>query len=148
MQIEGKIMLKAPVQKLWNSILEPDILAACVPGVESLKVTGDKVYEGVIKQKVGPFSVKLKGVITWVEFNPTSHLKGTVKGEALGGMGTIMGEMIIDFKEIQKDEVELSYNMNVNIVGKLSVLGDRMMRAKAKSMEEEMTKNFQEKLVA
>ncbi len=147
MLLEGKIILKAPIQKLWTSILEPDILAACVPGVESLELKGDNLYEGLIKQKVGPFSIKMKGSVKMIELDSPKHLKGTIKGEALGGMGTIIGELIIDFNEIQKDEVELAYNCNVNITGKLSVVGDRVMRVKAKSMEKEMTKNFQEKLV-
>ena len=89
----------------------------------------------------------MKGSVKMIELDAPKHLKGTIKGEALGGMGTIIGELVIDFNEVQKEEVELSYNCNVNITGKLSVVGDRVMRVKAKSMEKEMTKNFQEKLV-
>lgn len=147
MLFEGKITLKANIQKLWNSILEPNILAACIPGMESLELKGNNVYEGVIKQKVGPFSLKVKAAVNMIELNPPNHLKGTIKGEALGGMGTVMGDVIVDFKEINKEDVEITYKMSVNIVGKLSAVGDRIMRAKAKSMEEEITKNFQTKLV-
>ena len=147
MLIEGKVTLKAPIQSLWDSILKPDILASCVPGVESLELKGNNLYEGVIKQKVGPFSVTMKGSVEMVELVPPTHLKGKIKGEAFAKMGTVMGEMIVDFKEIQKDEVELTYSANVNITGKLATFGDRIMSAKAKDMEKEVTKNFQEKLI-
>lgn len=147
MLIEGKVALKAPIQNLWDSMLKPDILAACVPGVESLELKGDNVYEGIVKQKVGPFSLKMQGTVKMVELDPPKHLKGTIRAEALGKMGIVMGELVIDFMEVQKGEVEITYSANVNMTGKLATFGDRIMRAKAKDMEKEMTKNFQEKLI-
>ena len=42
--------------------------------------------------------------------------------------------------------MELSYRTDVNIVGKLAMFGDRIMRAKAKKVEEEFTIALQEKL--
>lgn len=147
MLIEGKITLKAPIEKLWDSLLEPNNLAACIPGMEQLELKDNNVYEGTNKQKLGPFSIKLKASVTMIELDKPNHLKGTIKGEALGGMGTVMGEVIVDFTDVGNDDVEIAYKMNVNIVGKLSVVGDRIMRAKAKSMEADIQKNFQEKLV-
>ena len=61
-------------------------------------------------------------------------------------MGTVLSEISMDLTELQKDEVELSYYINSTITGKLATFGDRIMRAKAKSMEKEMTTNFHEKL--
>ncbi len=147
MLIEGKVTLNAPIKKIWDNILEPNTLAKIVPGAESLVLKGEKEYVGVIKQKLGPFSIKVNGSVTWVEFTPTNHLKGTIKGELLGGMGLIIGDLIIDLNEVKKDEVEVSYKASFNITGKVSVVGDRIIRAKAKDMEKEMAKNFQEKLV-
>ncbi len=147
MIVEGKTTLKADIQKLWNSILDPKILAACVPGVESLELKGNNVYDGALKIKIGFISVKGKGALTMVELNPPNHFKGTIKGEALGGMGTVVGEMVVDFKEIKKDEVDLSFRVDLKITGKLAGFGDRIMNAKAKSMQEETLKNFQEKLI-
>jgi carbon monoxide dehydrogenase subunit G len=147
MLIEGKVTLNAPIKKIWDNILEPKTLANIVPGAESLELKGDKVYEGVIKQKLGPFSIKVKGTVTWVEFNPTTHLKGAIKADLLGGMGMINGDLIIDLNEIKKEEVEVAYKASFTITGKVSVVGDRIIRAKAKDMERDMAKNFQEKLV-
>ena len=79
MLIEGKVTIKAPIQKLWDSVLEPDILAACVPGMESLELKENNVYEGINKQKVGPFKIKMKGSVQMVELNAPKYLKGTIK---------------------------------------------------------------------
>ena len=37
MLIEGKVTLKAPIQKIWDSVLVPEILSSCVPGGESME---------------------------------------------------------------------------------------------------------------
>jgi carbon monoxide dehydrogenase subunit G len=42
--------------------------------------------------------------------------------------------------------VEVAYKSEVNIVGKLAMFGDRIMRAKAKKVEEEFTRALQERL--
>ncbi len=147
MIFEGKITLKANIQKLFDSVLKPEILSACVPGSESMELKGNNAYEGVMKQKVGPFSIKIKYSANLTEVNPPNHIKAVMKGEMLGGMGQFVGDMVVDFKEINKEEVELTYKVNANITGKVAVVGDRVMRVKAKSMEAEISKNFQEKLV-
>jgi carbon monoxide dehydrogenase subunit G len=52
----------------------------------------------------------------------------------------------VDLRETPGDEVEVSYRTDATIVGKLAMFGDRIMRAKAKKVEEEFTKALQERL--
>ena len=55
---------------------------------------------------------------------------------------------MVDLRETANGEVEVSYQANVNIVGKLAMFGDRIMKSKAKDVEKEFTHNLQEKLKA
>jgi carbon monoxide dehydrogenase subunit G len=64
----------------------------------------------------------------------------------MGKMGTFTSEVIVNLAEISRDEVEVTYQTNVNIVGRLATFGERIMRAKAKTVGEEFTRNLQEKL--
>jgi carbon monoxide dehydrogenase subunit G len=64
----------------------------------------------------------------------------------MGGMGTFTHEMTVNLAEISKDEVEISYKANISIVGRLATFGERIMRAKADKVGEEITRNLQEKL--
>jgi carbon monoxide dehydrogenase subunit G len=146
MLIEGKFTMKAPIQKVWDFLLEPETLAACIPGAEKLEAIDDKNYEAIVKQKVGPFSVKFKFTTTLVEMDPPKYVKAVGRGAAMGNMGTFTHEMTVNLAEISKDEVEISYKTNVNIVGRLATFGERIMRAKSKSVGEELTRNLQEEL--
>ena len=146
MLLEGKFTLKAPIQEVWDFLLKPETLASCIPGAEEMKAIDDKTYESVVKQKVGPISVKLKFTTTITEMDPPRHVKAVGRGADITKAGTFSQETVVDLKEISKDEVEVAYSSNVSLVGRLATFGERIMRAKAKSVGEEFTKNLQEKL--
>ena len=145
MQIEGKFTVKAPIQKLWDALFDVQILASCLPGAEKVEKIDDKTYEVIMKQKVGPIKVKLysKNVLTVVQ--PPNHIELEGEGEDMTKLGHIKQKVTLDMKELDNGEVEVSYLMDVNMVGKLAMFGDRIMRSKAKDVEEELTGSLREK---
>ncbi len=148
MILEGKFTLKAPIQKVWDSLLEPETLRACVPGAEKIEKLDDNTYDCVIKQKVGPISVrfKFKTVLTKVE--PPHHFEMEGEGDEIAKAGRFTQKSAVDLRETPDGQVEVSYKTEVNVVGKLATFGDRIMRAKAKKVEQEFTKKLQERLKA
>ena len=146
MLIEGKFTVKAPIQKLWDMLLEPETLGSCVPGAEKIEKIDEKTYDAVVKQKVGPIKVKLyfRSVLTKVE--PPTHLELEGEGEDMTKLGHLKQKTSVDMKEIGGGDVEISYKADVAIVGKMAMFGDRIMRAKAKDVEKEFTHNLQERL--
>lgn len=146
MLMEGKVTLKAPIQKIWDTLLEPETLLSCIPGAEKIERIDEKTYDCVVKQKVGPISVKFKfkSIITKME-SPT-HIEVEGEGEDIAKAGHFVQKSVVDLREISPSEVELSYRTDATIVGKLAMFGDRMIRAKAKKVEEEFTEALQERL--
>lgn len=147
MIIEGKFKLKAPIQKVWDLTLQPGTLAACLPGAEKIVQLDDKTYDCLVKQSVGPISVKLQFKVVITKMDPPKYVKAEGRGEALGKMGTFNVILEVHLNQLAAQEVEVDYKTDVNIVGKLATFGERIMRAKAKSVGEEFTKNLQEKLM-
>jgi len=146
MKIEGKFTMKAPIQEAWDFLLAPGTLASCIPGAEKMEAVDDKTWEGIVKQKVGPISVKLNFTQTLTELDPPKHVKAVGLGSAVGGAGTFTQETIVDMKEIAGGEVEIAYSSNVSLVGRLATFGERIMRAKVSKVGEEFIQNLQKKL--
>ena len=146
MIIEGKFTIKAPIQETWNNLLNPGTLASCIPGCEKMEAIDEKTFDCVVKQKVGPISVKLKFITTLTEVDSPTHLKAMGKGADMSKAGTFTQETVVDLKEVSGGEVEVSYRSDVRIVGRLAIFGDRIMRAKAKDVENQFTQALQEKL--
>lgn len=146
MIIEGSIILKAPIEKLWDTLLEPETLRESVPGAEKIERIDKNTYDCVVKQKVGPISVmfRFKNILTKIE--PPTHLEMEGEGEDIGKAGRFVQKTSIDLKENESGEVEVSYKCNASIVGKLAMFGDRILKAKAKKVEKEFTAALQKKL--
>ncbi len=146
MLIAGKFVVKGSIQKIWNNLLSPGTLASCIPGCEKMEAIDEKTYDTVVKQKVGPISVRFKFTTTLTEINPPTHLKATGRGEELGKAGTFSQETEVHLSEVSDQEVEVSYRSEVRIVGKLATLGNRIMRAKAEQVRKEFAQALNKKL--
>jgi carbon monoxide dehydrogenase subunit G len=146
MKIEGKFTMKAPIQQVWDFLLAPGTLASCIPGAEKMEAVDDKTWEGIVKQKVGPITIKLNFTQTLTELDPPRHVKAVGRGAAVGGAGTFSQETIVDMKEIAGGEVEIAYSSNVSMVGRLATFGERIMRAKVNKTGEDFIHNLQNAL--
>ena len=146
MLMEGKFSLKAPIKKIWGTLLEPETLLSCIPGAEKIERIDEKTYDCVVKQKVGPISVKFKFRSIITEMKPPTHIEVKAEGEDILKAGYFVQKSFVDLREISPSEVEVSYKSDVSIVGKLAMFGDRIMKAKAKKVEEEFTTALQERL--
>jgi carbon monoxide dehydrogenase subunit G len=146
MLLEGQFQIKAPIEKVWESVLDPNTLGTCMPGTEKMEIIDDKTYETVIKQKVGPIKVKLKFKTELTEVRPPNYIKAVGKGADVTKLGNFSFDLEMNLKETKKDLIDVSYKSNVSLVGRLATFGERVMRAKSKSVSEEFTKNLQAKL--
>lgn len=146
MILEGNFTIKAPIQELWDTMLKPETLCACIPGAEKIEQIDEKTYDCIVKQKVGPISVRFKFKIVLTKVDAPTHAEMEGEGEDIGKAGRFVQRTNIDLKEIEGGEVEVSYRCDANIVGKLAMFGDRILRAKAKKLEKEFTEALREKL--
>jgi carbon monoxide dehydrogenase subunit G len=146
MKIEGTFQAKGTAQQIWDLLLRPGTLAACVPGAEKIEAINDTTYDCLMKQSVGPISVKLKFIVKITEMDPPKHIKAVGTGEALGKMGTFSMALEVNLNEAPGGGVEIIYVTDVNLVGKLATFGERIMRAKAKTESEAFGANLQKTL--
>ena len=148
MIIEGKFTVKAPIKKLWDTLFDVQALAACLPGTEKIEQLDDKTYDVTMKQKVGIIKVTMKGKQTLTKVEAPTHLEMEGEAEDVTKLGRMKDKVTMDLKELAGGEVEISYNIDVSMVGKLAMFGDRVMRSKAVEIERQFVKNLSEKLNA
>ncbi len=147
MIIEGGFKAKAPIDKLFDFFVTPKELLTCVPGTESVTVIDDTSFETVMKQRVGIISVKLKMKMKYTKVERPNLIEAEGEGEDVTKLGHV--KMKINSTLTQAgDEVDVTYKVDVSMVGKLAMFGDRVMKSKAKDVEKEFTKNLQGKLAA
>ena len=88
---------------------------------------------------------QFRNVVTKME--PPNHLEMEGEGyDLIAKAGRFVQKSVVDLKETEQGEVEVSYRTDVNIVGKLAMFGDRVIRTKARQTEEEFTSKLKERL--
>jgi carbon monoxide dehydrogenase subunit G len=146
MRIEGQFTIEAPIQTVWDSLLDPQTLGSCVPGAEKMDVIGENTYESVVKQRVGPFKVTLKFTTKLTEVRPPNYIKAEGRGADITKLGNFSTEMEVNLNETSPNNVEVAYVADVSLVGKLATFGERIMRAKAKEVGDKFTENLRDRL--
>ena len=148
MIIDGKFTIEAPIQTVWDSLLDPETLGKCVPGTEKMESIDADTYESVVKQRVGPFKVTLKFTTKLTEKRAPNYIKAEGRGADITKLGTFSTEMEVNLAETSPNNVEVSYKANISLVGKLATFGERIMRAKAKDVGDQFTENLRNSLKA
>lgn len=146
MLIEEKFSVMSPVQKIWDSLLDPEIVGRCIPGCEKVEPVNDMEYDSIIKAKVGFMAVRFK-VRTVIEEMVLHKLIRTVgEGRESRNLGQFKQKTRINFNVLSEAETEISYQSDVSIVGKLATFGDRILKAKAKEVGKEFADAVKKKL--
>jgi carbon monoxide dehydrogenase subunit G len=73
MEFENEFEVQAALEQVWETMLDVERVAPCVPGAEVLERTGDDAYSVGIKVKVGPVSMQYRGQVEIVSKDPEQH---------------------------------------------------------------------------
>lgn len=146
MIFEGKIELGVSVTKTWNFLLDIDQFTSCMPGLENITKIDDRSFDGVIGATVGPISGKFTFRSTIVESTPLTELVVRVEGTDSVTGSKISSNVTATLKQPIEGRTELSYLADVEIKGRIAILGDMVMRATSSLLLEEFTKRLRMKL--
>ena len=146
MLIEERFSVKAPIGKVWDFLLDPHKLAACVPGCEGVEVLDENTYLTSVKAKVGPISARFKIRLTINEKDPPYRLVTTGKGEDSGMASSLLSKNEIRLQSLSEGETEIHYRSDISVLGTLGRFGEGIMRKKAKEVGEQFAQTLKSKI--
>src|SRR4029078_3376136 len=94
MEFENTFVVDAPMEDVWDLILDVERIAPCMPGAQVLEQTGDDAYKVAVKVKLGPMTMNYKGDVEIVEKDdrsPQAALRA--KAREARGQGTASANM-------------------------------------------------------
>jgi uncharacterized protein len=149
MIVDQQVTIAAPVDRVWEFLMDIPAVSRCVPGVESFQAIDDDTYEGALKVKVGPIGVKLQGRVTVVERdreNLRSAMKVTAAEKRIASSVNATASMTL--VPLGDDQTQLNIHTDASILGKLGEFGQAVMRRKADQVIGEFARNMQAELAA
>jgi carbon monoxide dehydrogenase subunit G len=132
MKIEGEYTFDGPREDVWKLVRDPEVLATCLPGTQSLRLVGENEYEGEVNVHVGPIAGVFSGrLLVSNEVPPESC---TLTGEGKGKPGFVNGTGNVRLLDQGDNKTLMTYVGEVQIGGRLASVGQRMIDTVSKSM--------------
>jgi carbon monoxide dehydrogenase subunit G len=131
MKVEGVYTFPGPPQQVWDLLLSPDSLRACIPGVESLTETTPEHFDAVMKVGVAAIKGTYKGKVAIIDKDPPRAY--TLQVEGSGGPGFVKGVARISL-EAEGDGTRVKVEGDGQVGGMLAGVGQRMLPGVAKML--------------
>jgi uncharacterized protein len=134
-KIEERFEVKAPIERVWNYLIDPKRVVQCLPGAELLEQQDERTFLGAIKVKVGPLSMSYKGQAKFTDINEETHQVRMV-GDAreVGGSGSTKVSMLSTVSPLDGGGCEVLVNADIDLVGKIVQFGRGMIEEVSRQM--------------
>lgn len=141
MEIEKTTTLTAPIERVWELLLDPEVMKSCVPGVESVEMFDDTEYIVAIHVKMAFVNARFKVRGSIVETRPPSYLRSVGTGEDSSFTSSLKQSSEVFLEDRGDGRIELRTKVNVEVFGRLGTFGVSMLKTKADRMWEEFGRN-------
>ena len=134
-KIAERFEVQAPVERVWQYLIDPASVVQCLPGAELLESQDDRTFTGQIKVKVGPLSMSYKGKGSFTDMNEETHTVRMV-GDAreVGGSGSTKVTMVITVIVLDGGGSQVSVDADISLVGRIVQFGRGMIEEVSRQM--------------
>ena len=140
MRIAGEAVLHAPVEQVWQALLDPAVLVRTIPGCERLEATGEDRYAMTVTAGVAAIKGTYAGTCELRDLHPHESLVMAVQGS--GAPGTIAADVTVRFEE-RDGGTAVSYDADAVVGGMIGGVGQRMLGSVSKRMAGEFFGNVE-----
>ena len=131
MDIAATYVFDAPAEKVWNTLMDPSALAACIPGCQSLEPAGDNEYQAVVNVSLGPVRGNFTAKVAITETNPYRSYRLSLSGNSNIGFGS--GDSLVTLEE-GKGKTTVRVETQAQAGGAVVRVGQRMMESVARGL--------------
>jgi carbon monoxide dehydrogenase subunit G len=129
MKLDGTYQIHAKRERVFQLLVDADVLKRCIPGCERLEQTSENTFATTIKAGVGSIKGVFNGSVHLEDLEPPDHFRMTVDGKGTPGFLKGSGELNL---EAQGDTTIVNYSGDIRVGGTIASVGQRMLQGTAK----------------
>ena len=133
MKLAGSYKLNVKKEVVWKALNNSNILKQCIPGCESFEKESDNIFKATATNQIGPMNATFSGTVKLS--NIKENQSYTLSGEGQSSVGFANGSANVKLIE-ENGITTLSYDVQINVGGKIAQLGSRLIDGVVKKMSD------------
>jgi uncharacterized protein len=146
MKLEQSFEVSAPIERVWQALIDVEHVAPCLPGAAVTGRNEDGTYNGTFSIKIGPTTAAYAGKLEMKDVDEnarsaTMHAQGNDKRGQGGANATIVSKVV----EVKPGETRVDVATDYHITGRLARFGRGGM---IEDISERLLREFAQRLQA
>ena len=126
MRYEGQVSIRAPRERVWRFLTDPEQVGACAPGVDSIEILEPaKRFRATASVGFGSVRVSFVTEAEWLDLDAPTRARMKVHGNAPGSAVDALSEMAL--ADGPEGTTELHWSADVTVVGAIASMAARLM---------------------
>lgn len=127
MRLQNEFTVAAPLERTWDTLLDVERVASCLPGASIEPVGEDGLYRGAMRLKAGPVSLSYSGTVRLADVDADEHVASfDARAKESKGTGTAAA-MIRNRLEPAGDGTRVVVETDLNVTGRPAQFGRGLM---------------------
>jgi carbon monoxide dehydrogenase subunit G len=132
MKFSGTTEIRAPRERVWAFVIDPNQVGQCGPGVESIEIVDDTHFKATAKVGIGFISARFVVNMEMAELQEPDRALIKAHGQAPGSAVDATAEMQLSGPP--EGPTRMDWSADVALAGTLASLGARMIEGTANKM--------------
>lgn len=133
MELSADYRFDQPPAVVWDALMDPAVLAGCIPGCRSIEPDGPNRYRADVAVRVGPVSGQYTATVALSELNPPHSYTMTIEGSGNLGFASGVARIMLT-PASDRDGTIVRVDADSQVGGAVARVGQRMMGSVAKGM--------------
>ncbi|NSX18042.1 MULTISPECIES: CoxG family protein [Cupriavidus] len=142
MEIEKTLVTAAPPARVWELLLDPNVMGACVPGMASIEVLSEVEYIAHMAVKIAFINARFRLHTKIVETRAPHYLRTEGTGEDASVASSLRQSSELFLTPLDDGGTQLRIKVQVDVLGRLGTFGLSVMKTKADRMWDEFGANL------
>jgi carbon monoxide dehydrogenase subunit G len=142
MRFENHFDVGAPLDTVWDAMLDVERVAPTVPGAQVLDRVGEDAYRVAIKVKVGPMSMTYRGEVEITERDESAH-RAVMKARAKESRGQGTADADVTMSLVGRNGgTSATVTTDVQLSGKVATMGQGVLQDVSRRLVETFAANL------
>ncbi len=127
-EIRETFQVQAPIDAVWRFVMDPEQIAACMPGAVLEAVVDERTFLGSIKVQLGAITISYKGRIQLTDVDDQGYaVRMEAEGRETGG-GTAKASMSSSLRALPDGQTEVTTEASIDLTGRIMQVGRGMIQ--------------------